>query len=1032
MHDGDDSPQYESVTGLSLLILHFQAMLEKRLLYAMRDKKAQICNTVAPSIVLLIALSIVVYASVAQDNPPYLLDNSDFNPSSDISAADKVVVPFLDTTSTAASAYPTLAQELSSRGGRAYERDLDQVNAEASGAVFGVSYRNGYGDCQNIVDSDTAFSLPAVCTCGFAEDCRLTSGALSIPCAAQAVYQVQDPAQPIWSNLSACPAEGQQEDGPAQPLPLYGLPGHVLALSRDLVASAETMEASTYGAFAMDSDPASLSRFNYYILQNTTARHAAALFMNTLTNAYYSAINPDSPVDSEGRGVRVTNHPLPLTLRYSNAITAALSFIATIFIMIAFAFIPGGMILFIVREREAHHNSKHQQLISGVSIVAYWLSTYAFDLLNYMVPFSMALILIQAFQFGGYIDDGAFPAVAMLFLGYGVAVAPFSYCMSYLFSKHTSAQIYVILFKFLTGLVLMITAFVMNLVESTTEINSKLVYFYFIFPGFCLGWGLFQVTTARSFGGGGPLKSAFAMDVAGTAITYLFVEALIYLLLAITIDLALSYPKFKGACTIESSVPAAVLAEGDEDDDVLAEEERVRSGASREAGDIVILDALRKVYPPLVRPKVAVRQLSYGIPPGECFGFLGINGAGKTSTLKMLTGDVLPTEGNAYIAGKDILTQQLEVRSLLGYCPQFDALLDLLTVREHLELFAKVKGIPQSHRSALVRQAMVEMDLTNFENKLAGRLSGGNKRKLSVGIAMIGNPPIMFLDEPSTGMDPVARRYMWSVIAKMSTRSKDSSVVLTTHSMEEAEALCSRVGIMVGGRLRCLGSCQHLKNKFGQGLMLEIKLEQVSAEEAATLYKQAGQGPDDKAMGAVIRASLPELIHAHSLYSICSALGKPERAMAIQQKEESAWMIWHVLDRDGSISSSALCQWWIAEDLAEALSSFIVEGFRIDGAPAASNPQMVERHESLMRFRLPDLGEKSLADVFEAIEDNKTKLRMQEYSVSQTSLEQIFNQFASQQDEEKGGARGIVGTGTGASMDGAAPSGNPLTSAALV
>jgi ATP-binding cassette subfamily A (ABC1) protein 1 len=249
---------------------------------------------------------------------------------------------------------------------------------------------------------------------------------------------------------------------------------------------------------------------------------------------------------------------------------------------------------------------------------------------------------------------------------------------------------------------------------------------------------------------------------------------------------------------------------------------------------------------------------------------------------------------------------------------------------------------------------------------------------------------------------------MWSVIAKMSTRSKDSSVVLTTHSMEEAEALCSRVGIMVGGRLRCLGTCQHLKNKFGQGLMLEIKLEEVATETAAVFYKQAGQSVDDKAAG-VVRASLPETVHLHSVHSICAALGKPERATAIQMKQESAWVVWHALDRDGSIDSVSFCQWWLVEDNAEALSNFITNGFRVEGAPAASSPQMVERHELLLRFRLPDLGDKTLADVFEAIEGSKATLRIQEYSVSQTSLEQIFNQFASQQDEERGGAHGIVG-----------------------
>src|ERR1700759_3082574 len=107
------------------------------------------------------------------------------------------------------------------------------------------------------------------------------------------------------------------------------------------------------------------------------------------------------------------------------------------------------------------------------------------------------------------------------------------------------------------------------------------------------------------------------------------------------------------------------------------------------------------------------------------------------------------------------------------------------------------------------------MNLKHYENITAGTYSGGNRRKLSVAIAMIGNPPVVFLDEPSTGMDPEARRFMWNVISRISTERKLSSIILTTHSMEEAEALATRMGIMVDGGLKCLGTCQHIKNKFG-------------------------------------------------------------------------------------------------------------------------------------------------------------------------------------------------------------------------
>lgn len=172
----------------------------------------------------------------------------------------------------------------------------------------------------------------------------------------------------------------------------------------------------------------------------------------------------------------------------------------------------------------------------------------------------------------------------------------------------------------------------------------------------------------------------------------------------------------------------------------------------------------------------------------------------------MLSGEIKPTSGEAFVAGHSIINNMEAARRNMGYCPQFDALLENLTVQDHLELFCTIKGLPDYKKNELVKKKMQEMDLERFKNIQAGQLSGGNKRKLSVAIAMMGNPPIVFLDEPSTGMDPEARRFMWNVISRIATQRKQSSIILTTHSMEEAEALSTKVAIQVGGNFRCLGS----------------------------------------------------------------------------------------------------------------------------------------------------------------------------------------------------------------------------------
>ncbi len=147
-----------------------------------------------------------------------------------------------------------------------------------------------------------------------------------------------------------------------------------------------------------------------------------------------------------------------------------------------------------------------------------------------------------------------------------------------------------------------------------------------------------------------------------------------------------------------------------------------------------------------------------------------------------------------------------------------------MTVKEHIEIYSTLKGIKSNIRERLIEKVIEEMDLKEFENVAVNNLSGGNKRKVSVAIAIIGNPPLVFLDEPSTGVDPQAKRFMWNILSKISTLRKKSAVIITTHSMEEAEALCTKMGIMVAGEFKCFGSSTHIKDKYGTGYELEVKI----------------------------------------------------------------------------------------------------------------------------------------------------------------------------------------------------------------
>jgi ATP-binding cassette, subfamily A (ABC1), member 3 len=203
-----------------------------------------------------------------------------------------------------------------------------------------------------------------------------------------------------------------------------------------------------------------------------------------------------------------------------------------------------------------------------------------------------------------------------------------------------------------------------------------------------------------------------------------------------------------------------------------------------------------------------------------------VNGAGKTTIMGVLTGDIAPTGGQAYVAGHDITGGTpggvAAARKNIGFCPQVDPLLDLMSGRETLRMFGRLRGIPEHRLETTVVTLLERLTLTPHADKVAESYSGGNKRKLSLGIALIGDPRVLFIDEASSGMDPSTRRKTWGLIEKA---AETRSVVLTSHSMEEVEALCTRVGIMVRGKFLCLGSVQHLKSKYLDGYTVDIHCE---------------------------------------------------------------------------------------------------------------------------------------------------------------------------------------------------------------
>ncbi len=220
--------------------------------------------------------------------------------------------------------------------------------------------------------------------------------------------------------------------------------------------------------------------------------------------------------------------------------------------------------------------------------------------------------------------------------------------------------------------------------------------------------------------------------------------------------------------------------------------------------DAIRIDSLTKKY----RNIVAVDGLSLTIKKGELFSLLGVNGAGKTTTIKMLSCLTRPTSGDAYLMEKSISNKPSEVKSIIAVSPQETAVAPALSVRENLELICGVHGFTKEKRTAKIKELSDTFGLEDVMNRKAGKLSGGWQRRLSITMALISEPDILFLDEPTLGLDVIARSELWDIIRSLKGKI---TIVLTTHYMEEAEALSDRIGIMRDGRLLISDTAERIK-----------------------------------------------------------------------------------------------------------------------------------------------------------------------------------------------------------------------------
>eukprot|EP00055_Hartaetosiga_balthica_P006636 m.21271 g.21271 ORF g.21271 m.21271 type:complete len:1697 (+) comp5336_c0_seq2:82-5172(+) len=554
---------------------------------------------------------------------------------------------------------------------------------------------------------------------------------------------------------------------------------------------------------------------------NGTFIHTLPIAMSLVNNAFMSVQNVST---------LITSHPLKGSeeVKYD-----ATLFYTVLLIGIGLSAIPGGFAVDIVRDRAS--KMKHQLKVSGVSRTIYWTSYLIMNSLIFSWAGLFAVVLSQAVKIQPLMGP-ALPMFIILCIVYIPLCTLFSFNCSFFFTvPETAVSVFPPLANFLGFIPYIVVATIDGLGRS---VAAKALHFAFaaLIPNYSLlgaMYYMFRISLSVEYD---PFQDSVTTEdiwaPKNNVSTTLFVMVGSLLAQIAILSLIENWSQLKRRYFGKSSNKDSDYEDEDslsldsvglvEDEDVKNEREEVaqHQGDTRSALRVV---RLRKVFPSHGRKSkkfTAVRDSSFCVNEGDLLGLLGPNGAGKTTSISVITSEEPPTCGEVYVAGNSLFTQTNKAMSMMGYCPQASALWERITTEEHLQFFASIKGHASDTSTLLARQQMKLFGITEHSQKWSKNLSGGTKRKLNVAISLINHPSVCLLDEPSTGMDPNSKRTLWNVIK---TNTNSMAAILTTHSMEEAEALCNKIAIMVKGRIVCIGSPTHLKNKYGTGYSLEVK-----------------------------------------------------------------------------------------------------------------------------------------------------------------------------------------------------------------
>lgn len=450
------------------------------------------------------------------------------------------------------------------------------------------------------------------------------------------------------------------------------------------------------------------------------------------------------------------------------------------------------------------------QYSNGVRSLPLWAAYTVFDFAIVVVSTAVVAILYAVLSNVWYHVGYIF----LIFMLYGLAATLLAYVISLFCKTQLSAYAFAAAGQAIGFLVYLVAYLVVVTYAPVNKIDQDILLVHYIVSAFVpigsvvralfIGLNLFSTACDGNMAAANPA----AMNVYGAPILYLILQSMLLF------GILLWYDSGAGFNVLRRFTRKPVDTKADEsitDEEVANELTRVTS-TPQESDGLRVLH-LTKTF----KKNIAVDNVTFGVKHGEVFALLGPNGAGKSTTISLIRGDIQPSRngGDVLVENTSVSRHRALARSSLGVCPQFDAI-DSMTVEEHLRFYAKIRGISDVNHN--VQAILHAVGLEAFSKRMAHALSGGNKRKLSLGIALMGNPSVILLDEPSSGLDAAAKRIMWATLSHI---VPNRSILLTTHSMEEADALASRAGILAK-RMLAMGSVDNLRQRFGDALHVHI------------------------------------------------------------------------------------------------------------------------------------------------------------------------------------------------------------------